>query len=178
MLLANENKENKTNKRVKDCDIQVSAVGTIVERKNPMKIVQIAGSDSGKCMRILEVGISFTAESMRAIAPLMQKLENRNVGVPMIGENGGLFNASAGLFSLEPVLKALVNMDQVQMSDQLIHLNKPTVPNILHGGKCFSDLSLALQETVITDKSQKRALEEIFKSNTVLVQGPPGTYPV
>jgi hypothetical protein len=175
VLLVHDATEGTTRCKAKDRDIRISAVGTIVERKEPMKIIKIPGSNPVKKTRVLEVGISFTPESMRAITPLLQKLESRKVGVPMIGSNGGLFNASAGLFSLEPILKALVRMDQVPMRDQLIHLNQPKIPDVAHGGKCSSDLSSSLQEAVTSDQSQKRALEEIFKSNTVLVQGPPGT---
>lgn len=163
-------------RKTKDLDLQISAVGTVVERRDPLKIVKIPGTDPVKKKRVLEIGISFTPESMRAIAPLVQSLENRNIGVPMVGngDNGGLFNASAGLFSLEPILKALVRMDQIPMCDQLIYLQKPKVPELAHGGKSFSALSANLQKAVISDKSQKVAMDEMFKSNTVLVQGPPG----
>jgi hypothetical protein len=162
-----------TSRKIKDRDIRISAVGTIVERMKPLKIITFP--DTSKKMRVLEVGISFTPESMRAITPLLQKFESKTKGVSMIGTNGGLFNASAGLFSLQPVLKALVKMDQVPMRDQLVYLHEPQKPNLSHGGKCFSDLSSSLQEAVASDQAQKCALEEIFKSNTVLVQGPPGT---
>jgi hypothetical protein len=162
-----------TSRKKKDRDIRISAVGTIVERMKPLKIIPVP--ETSKKTRFLEVGISFTPESMRAITPLLQKFESKKKGVLMIGTNGGLFNASAGLFSLQPVLKALVKMDQVPMRDQLVYLHEPQKPNLSHGGKCFSDLSSSLQEAVASDQAQKCALEEIFKSNTVLVQGPPGT---
>ena len=162
-----------TSHKKKDRDIRISAVGTIVERMKPLKIIPVP--ETSKKTRVLEVGISFTPESMRAITPLLQKFESKKKGVSMIGTNGGLFNASAGLFSLLPVLKALVKMDQIPMRDQLVHLHEPQKPNLSHGGKCFSDLSSSLQEAVASDQAQKCALEEMFKSNTVLVQGPPGT---
>lgn len=93
----------------------------------------------------------------------------------MIGTNGGLFHASAGLFSLLPVLKALVSMTQVPMCDQLVHLEGPQTPNLSHcDEKSFSNLSSSLQEAVASDQAQKCALEEMLNSNTVLVQGPPG----
>jgi hypothetical protein len=162
-----------TSRKIKDRDIRISAVGTIVERRKPLKIILVP--ETSKWMRVLEVGISFTPESMRAITPLLQKFGSKKKGVSMIGTNGGLFNASAGLFSLQPVLMALVKMDQVPMRDQLVYLNEPQKPNLSHGGKCFLDLSSSLQEAVASDQAQKCALEEIFKSNTVLIQGPPGT---
>ena len=86
-------KERHAAAKAKDRDIRISAVGTIVERKEPMKIIKIPGTNPVKKTRVLEVGISFTPESMRAITPLLQKLESRKVGVPMIGSNGGLSNA-------------------------------------------------------------------------------------
>lgn len=155
-------------------DIRISAVGTVVERLKPLKIIGDPKNTSKK-IRVIEVGVSFTPESMRAMTPLLQKLESKKKGVSMIGTNGGIFNASAGLFSLQPILKALAKMDQVPMRDQLIYMNEPKVPNLSHGEKCFTDLSPALQDAVKHDQAQKLALEEMFKSNTVLVQGPPGT---
>ena len=176
LLVHAEDDETNLKKKRKINDISIFAVGTIVERKNPMQIVPVSRAKSNKKKRVLEVGISFTPESMRAISPLLQKLESKHIGVPMIeSSNGGLFNASAGLFSLEPILKALVRMDQVPLGNQLVYLNKPQTPTLGHGGKLFSDLDLSLQKKVNNDQSQKCAMEQIFKSNTVLVQGPPGT---
>ena len=156
-------------------DIRISAVGTIVERKDPMRIVKIPDTNPVKRQRVLEVGVSFTPESMRTITPFLQQLESRDVGVRMVGNGGGLFNASSGIFLLEPILKAFLNMDLVPMSDQLVHLKTPKVPAVAHGGKNFSCLSSAIQKAVSSDESQQQALGEIFKSNVVLVQGPPGT---
>ena len=160
----------------KEQNLCLLAVGTIVERKKPMHIAKMTNFNSERKMRVLEVGISFTTESMRAIVPLLQDLKFKKGGVSMIqGGNGGLFNASAGLFSLQPILNALIRMDQVPMCNQLIHLQKPRTPNLAHGGKSFTDLNPQIQKAVSTDLSQKQALEEMFKSNIVLVQGPPGT---
>lgn len=175
VLLVHDASVRTSQHKTKNPGIRISAVGTIVERMSPLKIVNIPGTNPVKKTRVLEVGVSFTPESMRALTPLIQRLEHRNVGVPMICGNGGLFNASAGIFSLEPILKALVKLDQVPMCDQTIHLRQPTLPLVAHGGKSFLDLTSGLQNAVRSDQSQQRALEEIFKSNVVLVQGPPGT---
>jgi hypothetical protein len=155
-------------------DVKISCVGTIVERSNPLKIVKIPGTK--KCRRVLEVGVKFTSESMRAIVPLVQKLENKKMGVPLtVNNDGALFNVSAGLFSIEPILNALIRMDEIPMRDQLVFLQEPTVPNVAHGGKSFVDLSPSLQKAVVSDEAQKEALEAMFNSNTLIVQGPPGT---
>jgi len=177
VLLVHDASENSSHSKSRNRDILISAVGTIVERKSPMKVVKIKGNVPGKFKRVLEVGVNLTPDSMKAISPLLQNLKDRKEGVSMVGRTGALFNASAGMFSLEPILKALVRMDQVPMHDQLIHLKQPICPSsIAHGGKAFNDLSLELQESVASDQSQKRALEEILKSNTVLVQGPPVSF--
>jgi hypothetical protein len=177
LVLLVDASENASHSKSRNRDIQISAVGTIVERKSPMKLVKIKGTVPVKFKRVLEVGVNLTPDSMKAISPLLQKLKDRIEGVSMVGRTGALFNASAGMFSLEPILKALVRMDQVPMHDQLIHLKQPSCPSsIAHGGKTFNDLSLELQEAVASDQSQKRALEEVMKSNTVLVQGPPVSF--
>ena len=164
-----------TGRRQRNLNIDIKAVGTVVERQKPLKVVY---DSNNRGTRVLEVGISFTAESMRFITPLLQQFEDKKKdGVSIVGDGrkSGLFNASAGLFSLEPILKALKKMDSVPMSDQLIHLKKPTHPCLPHGSKSFEDLETRLQQAVTSDQAQKRALEEIFRSNVVLVQGPPGT---
>ncbi|GFH51334.1 hypothetical protein CTEN210_07810 [Chaetoceros tenuissimus] len=54
---------------------------------------------------------------MRKITPLLQNLESKTEGVPM---SGYIFNASAGLFSLQPICKALKNMDSYPMNTQFL----------------------------------------------------------
>lgn len=170
LIIESDEKGRESSTRLENEKIEIRAVGTVVERLKPLKVLK------GK--RALEVGISFTPESMRFITPLLQRFKSeKSECVSIVGEGckSGLFNASAGLFSLEPILKALKRMHSVPMSDQLIHLREPKQPSLSHGGKSFEDLKSSLQEAVVSDKAQKRALEEIFRSNVVLVQGPPGT---
>lgn len=151
-----------------DKSIDISAVGTVVARRDSLKIVNIPGSDKRK--RVLEVGISFNEESMRKITPLLQNLESKTEGVPM---SGYIFNASAGLFSLQPICKALKNMDSYPMNTQLLDYARPPPPLLPHGGKDFEDLSDSIKSAIGNDISQKKALQEIFNSNLVLCQGPP-----
>ena len=171
LVLVVHKEKNDETKGTDKSKIAISCVGTVVERRKILQLREIPGTK--RKMQVLEVGVMFTPESMTKVTKLLRSLKDKKNGVGL-SSNGGLFNASAGLFSLEPILKALMKMDRVPMSDQLVALEAPTTPTVAHGGRMYSELSNDLQHTVSSDLSQKVAMEETLKSNIVLVQGPPG----
>lgn len=150
--------------------------GTIVERREILKhrTMNAKKSGTGKKVKFLEIGIAFNPETTRSILPLLRDIKYKKNGVALSPGDGGIFNASVGLFSMQPILKVLQKLDRVPLSQQLVSLEPPTVPPTSHGGKTLSELSNELQGSVACDAAQKLALEASLKSNVVLVQGPPG----
>ena len=142
----------------------ITAVGVVCERmigKAPQK------------QNALLIGVAFEGDSMTTIVKHLHRLayaKNKRVRIGTC-----MLSSSVGFFSIDPVLKVLQSMTSVPHADVLVHGQPTKPPEAAHKNYTIKKLSNTIQQAVEADHTQKKALQQVFESQVVLVQGPPGT---
>ena len=155
----------------------VIATGVVMERADLVPDRETYEKDrwtNGKAH--LTVGIAFEGGSLANMLPFFDGLGRKGI----IPTGTLLFNASAGFFNYNAVLKSLQKRETVPFATELVcgfdQKGFPSMsPDLPHWGMKLDQCDSKLQEAVTADPSQAAAIQLIFNQIIVLVQGPPGT---
>lgn len=156
----------------------IVVVGEVVDRKGIFKTVSVGPPEENCFVEVLQFGVSVKQQTMGTWSSLLKGTRKTSRGglqrLSGVNLHLSVFSASAGFFSVEPVLERLQDMDSIHMADVIVHYKPTSSPELPHAGKHLSDYP-DIQMAVQADPSQAAAMELLFQSKVVLVQGPPGT---
>ena len=146
------------------------AVGRIVARSNISSLLMPDGDGGSSEDPRLTVGVSFHGASMKAVAFLLGE-HTKEGAAGRDAHADYLFSSSSKFFKYAPTLHAIKEMQCVPLGDKLLHGIETRTPNLAHSGRRIEDFSPELGEAVKSSSEQRAALQCLFNSSVILVQG-------